>query len=68
MGGETITIAFKGENDANAMDIEFENEEERDKEWDKIKFQISYALIFQAPSQHKSPFYTEWDNKGATPV
>ena len=26
-GGESITIAFKGENDANAMDIEFESEE-----------------------------------------
>lgn len=67
-GGESITIAFKGENDANAMDIEFENEEERDKEWEKISSQLVYALIIQAPSQRKNPFYADWDNNGATPV
>lgn len=67
-GGESITIAFKGENDANAMDIEFESEEERDKEWEKISSQLVYALIIQAPSQRKNPFYVDWDNNGATPV
>jgi hypothetical protein len=67
-GGESITVAFKGESDANAMDVEFDNEEERDKEWDKIKSQIAYALIFQAPSDYKNPFYISNDNKGITPV
>ena len=67
-GGETITVAFKGENDANAMDIEFENEEERDKEWNKISSQLVYSLIFQAPPQHKNPFYVDNDTTGVTPV
>lgn len=67
-GGESITVAFKGENDANAMDIEFDNEEECDKEWDKIKSQIAYALILQAPSKYNNnPFYVSNDN-GVTPV
>lgn len=67
-GGESITVAFKGENDANAMDIEFENEEERDKAWDKISSQLVYALILQAPSNYKNPFYVSDDSSGITPV
>ena len=67
-GGESITIAFKGENDANTMDIEFESEEERDKEWEKISSQLVYALVIQMPSQYKNPFYADWDNNGATPI
>ena len=66
-GGESITIAFKGENDANAMDIEFESEEERDKEWNKISSQLVYGLIFQASPQHKNPFYVD-NTTGITPV
>lgn len=67
-GGESITVAFKGENDANAMDIEFENEEERDKAWDKIRSQLAYALIIQAPSQYKNPFHVDLNHNGITPV
>lgn len=67
-GDETITVAFRGENDANAMDIEFENEVERDKEWNKISSQLVYSLIMQTPPQRKNPFYAEQDNNGVTPV
>lgn len=68
-GGESITVAFKGESDANAMDVEFDNEEERDKEWDKIRSQLTYYLLLNAPTHQKNnPFYAEWNNNGCTPV
>lgn len=67
-GDGAITVAFRGENDANAMDIEFENEVERDKEWDKISSQLVYSLIIQTPPQRKNPFYADNNNSGITPV
>ena len=49
-GDETISVAFKNESDANAMEIEFDSKEERDEEWDKIRARLTYCLFLNTPT------------------
>ena len=65
-----ITIAFKNESDMHAIEVEFDSEEERDKEWGKIGMQLVCLLCPSTSTslEKNNPFYVHYDNNGAIPV